>query len=304
MKELYKRYRPKKLKQVVGQDEIIGMLTSYLKKNTLPHSLLLHGASGCGKTTIARILQSELNCSNSDFTELNAASSNGIDAIRSIGNHVGLSPMGGGSSRIWLIDEAHELTKAAQNAFLKMLEDTPEHAYFILATTNPKKLLPTIRNRCCDLVIRPLDSKTGEQLLNRICKKEDCKLHEDVKDKILEYAEGSARKMLVMLDSVITLASKKEQLNILVKDTDEKEGIDIARMFFNKSSNWKSMSSALKALTAEPETVRYIVLSYATSVLLSSGNGRAALVIEEFSEPFYNSGKAGLALACFNVLNN
>src|SRR5690606_3369465 len=108
----------------------------------IPHAMLFTGPSGCGKTTLARILRVKLRCSDNDFQEINAADFRGIDSIRSMRQQVGAAPLGG-DSRIWLIDEAHSMTADAQNAFLKLLEDTPRHVYFFLATTDPQKLKKT-----------------------------------------------------------------------------------------------------------------------------------------------------------------
>src|SRR5688572_25883760 len=140
--ELYKKFRPKTLKGVVGQEGAVSSLQSMIDKGRLPHTILFSGPSGCGKTTIARILKGILECSDLDFFEINCADFKGIDMVRDIRRYVGIPPLHG-KSRVWLIDEAHQLTKDAQNAFLKLLEDTPKHAYFMLATTDPQKLLPT-----------------------------------------------------------------------------------------------------------------------------------------------------------------
>ena len=136
--ELYRKYRPTSFKQVVGQEEAIRTLTELGKRKAIPHAILFTGPSGVGKTTLARILQRKLKCVGNDFVEMNAANDRGVGIIRSIQNKVGLAPMLG-SCRIWLMDEAHQLTSDAQSAFLKLLEDTPSHVYFMLATTDPQK---------------------------------------------------------------------------------------------------------------------------------------------------------------------
>jgi DNA polymerase-3 subunit gamma/tau len=138
--ELYLKHRPSLFKQVIGQDDAVNVLQQLLKGDRFPHALLLSGPSGCGKTTLARICRDKLECTGADFQELNGADTRGIDTIREIRSHLNLRPMHG-KCRIWYIDEAHKLSNDAQNALLKMLEDTPTTAYFMLATTEPNKLI-------------------------------------------------------------------------------------------------------------------------------------------------------------------
>ena len=157
-KELYKKHRPKNLKRVFGQSVAIGTLKPLIEAKQVPHSLLLTGPSGCGKTTLARILVKELKCAKADFMEVNCADFRGIDTVRDIRTRMMQAPIGG-DCRVWLIDEAHMLTSAAQTAFLKMLEDTPDHIYFFLATTHPQKLLKTIKTRCTEIKLKEMTAK-------------------------------------------------------------------------------------------------------------------------------------------------
>ncbi len=302
-KELYKKHRPQKMKEVIGQTDSVAMLKNYTKIDSLPHSLLFIGPSGCGKTTLARILQRELNCGKADYTETNAADFRGVDDIRKIRKTMGLAPMQG-KCKIYLLDEAHQLTTAAQNSFLKMLEDTPDHVYFFLATTDPQKLIKTIRTRCCEIKLASLDSESILSLLASVCKKEGTKITEDVADKIAAYSDGSARKALVILDSVILLKTEKEQLANIQKPEEEHAAFEICQKLFGRGATWKDVASLLSKTDADPEGIRYLVLSYATKVLLSGGkqSGRASLVIGEFADNFYDSKKAGLVLACYECM--
>ena len=206
--ELYKKYRPKKLEQLVGQDSTVEVLGRKLKKKVLPHTILLTGPSGCGKTTVARILKRRLKCGRGDFREMNAADHRGIEDVRNINQRMRQAPLNG-DCRIWLIDEAHKLTNDAQNAFLKMLEDTPEHVYFILATTTPQKLINTIRNRCTEFKLKGLSNTDIEKILNTISKAEKFQLPKKIRKKIVDSSEGSARKCLVLLDQILEIEDEK-----------------------------------------------------------------------------------------------
>ncbi len=302
--ELYKVYRPKSFKEVVGQDTAIKMLTELGKRNAIPHTIMLSGPSGVGKTSIARILRHKLKCSDVDFTELNAADFRGIDMVRSIRQQVSLAPLHG-DCRIWLIDEFQGVTGPASDAFLKILEDTPRHVYFFLATTDPNKIKKTIKTRCTEIKLALVNAKDMTKLLYDVYEKNGghSDLSKETTTKIVDIAEGSPRKALVLLHSIVGIGGKKDQLEILDKGDINTQGIDLARALMERTPNWKKVAGILKKLEDDVETVRYIVLGYARTVLLSSGNKKAYVVIDCFSSNFYDSKAAGLAAACYEVLH-
>jgi len=304
MKELYKKYRPKTFDEVIGLSSSIKVLKSKLKRNALPHTLLFTGPSGCGKTTLARILRRELRCGKHDFTELDCADFRGIEMVRDIRSHLYQAPIGG-KCRIWLIDECHRMTGDAQNAFLKMLEDTPNHVYFILATTDPQKLKNTIRTRCTEIVVRSLNRKSMLKLLSYICEMEKMKLPEEVVEKIIECSNGSARKALVLLNQVVELDDEDDMIEAIKATTAEVQAIVIARALHNPRTKWVEMAKILKETSdEEPEQIRWMILGYAKNVLLSGGkySGRAYLIIEAFRDHFYDSKWAGLIASCYEII--
>lgn len=304
MKELYKKYRPKTLKGVVGQTSAIASLQRLVEQNKIPHALLLTGPSGCGKTTIGRILRDILGCGKTDYMEVNSADFKGIDTIREIRRMVNLSPIAG-KCRIWMIDEAHKLTSDAQNALLKLLEDTPSHVYFILATTDPHKIIKTIHTRCSEVKLQALNTKELERIIQRTVDKLGKQITPEVLQEIAEAAEGSGRKALVILEQVICLDTEQEQLAAIQATTLNKDAaIDLARALVNPRADWKQVAAILKNINDEPEAVRYLVLGYCRAILLSGGPlaSRAFTIIDIFSSNFYDSKQAGLAAACWEVV--
>lgn len=303
MLELYKKYRPKTLEQLLGQDGAVKALNTLIEKKKIPHSILITGPSGCGKTTIARILRRKVHCGETDFTEVNCADFRGIDMVREIRQRMMLAPISG-KSRVWLIDEVHQLTPAAQDAFLKLLEDTPRHVYFILATTDPHKLKATIKTRCHDIAVKALSAKVLEQLVLRTAEAESIELADEVVDSLVAHSEGSARKVLVLLHSVLDIEDSEEQLQAIESSDVKAQAIEVAKLLMNPRTQWSAIAKVLKGLDDEAEAVRWLVLGYASSVLLGGGKmaPRAYVIINAFRDNFFDSKKAGLAAACYEVV--
>lgn len=296
--ELYKKYRPQRLKSMIGNDGTIRSLEKYLEDGDLPHSILFSGPSGCGKTTLGRILKDELGCSEIDFKELNCSNDTGIDFIRGITRIMTMAPTGG-KVRIFLLDEVHRLSLQAQDASLKILEDTPDHVYFFLCTTDPQKLKDTIRNRCCPMPVAPLKDKEMEKLIHRILNKESGEVEEDVIQDIIDAAGGSSRKALVILERILKLPEDDRKIAVNL-DLEDEQVINLCRALL-KADPWDKVAKILKGIKAEPESVRWAVLGYAKSVLLNKKNHQAALIIDSFRDHFYDSKEAGLVLACYEI---
>jgi DNA polymerase III gamma/tau subunit len=300
--ELYRKHRPKRLEDMRGQDTTVAMLNKFLRTDTLPHALLFTGSSGCGKTSAARILQGCLHCSNSDYREVNAASARGIDTIREMRDLARLSPANG-NCRIFAIDECHGLTGAAQEAILKLLEDTPNHVYIFLLTTTPRKLVETIKTRCTELKFAALSTSNLQKIIAGVASAEEMEIDEEVVEKIAEVANGSARKALVILHQVSQLDSTEARLDAIRKADSERAAIDIARALLDNRTQWKDLSMILKEVEDEPETIRRIVLGYMNSVILSAGpaSAKAFAIATEFRDHWYDIGAVGLTLSCYAI---
>jgi DNA polymerase III gamma/tau subunit len=221
-----------------------------------------------------------------------------------------------GSVRMWLIDECHKLTGDAQNSMLKMLEDTPAHVYFLLCTTDPQKLIKTIRTRATEIKLVPLSHQELEQLIKRVVQKEGFKVSDDIVEEIAEASDGSARKALVLLEQIADLDSEEEQLKAIVAANFNKDdAFTLARLVFNfrRDATWTEVAKTLRNLSDQDvEGIRYCMLGYARSVLVGKDDKppntkyaqKAFGIIEIFGRNFYDSKHAGLAGACWEAFNN
>lgn len=291
-------YRPDSFDQVIGNGGTLAKLQAVLAREDHPHNYLLHGPKGCGKTTLARIIAQEVGCSSQGPTEVNAADTRGIDAVRQLIRRMYYRPLGGGS-RVVILDEAHHLTKEAQTALLKPCEDTPEHAYFILCTTEYKKLLPTLRERMsCYEVARPSrDEIVG--LLEGVVEAEGA----DVSGKSLRaigQACESPRHALTLLEQVIGLGREVTSRELEVMEAEEANVKDLCQALLKKEG-WPGIVDILNGLTEDAESTRWRARAYFNKVLRGNrGRHRAALILEYFSTPFYDD--AALAHACYMSL--
>jgi DNA polymerase-3 subunit gamma/tau len=214
-KALYRKYRSKSLDEIVGQHHVTDILARSLAQGRIAHAYLLTGPRGVGKTSIARILAHEINklpydedATNLDIIEIDAASNNGVEDIRDLREKVQVAPVLA-DKKVYIIDEVHMLSKAAFNALLKTLEEPPEHAVFILATTDVDKLPATIISRVQRFSFRAITTKDAAAHLKYIAEKEKIKIDNSALELIAVRGDGSFRDSISLLDQLRSLADKK-----------------------------------------------------------------------------------------------
>jgi len=228
-----RKYRPQTFEDVVGQKAITNTLENAIKSNHLAQALLFTGPRGVGKTTCARILAKKINenageTSEDDFAfnifELDAASNNSVDDIRSLTDQVRIPPQTG-KYKVYIIDEVHMLSQAAFNAFLKTLEEPPAHAIFILATTEKHKIIPTILSRCQIFDFKRIGVLDTKEYLVKIATQENINADDDALHIIAQKADGAMRDALSIFDRVVSFSGSEltrkavtENLNVLDYD--------------------------------------------------------------------------------------
>ena len=233
---LYRKYRPQTFSDVVGQEQLVELLTSTIKQKKISHAYLFCGGRGTGKTTVARIFARDIGCNPEDIIEIDAASNRGIDEIRELREAVRTLPFSS-PYKVYIVDEAHMLTKEAANALLKTLEEPPSHVIFILATTDPDKLPQTIVSRCQKIIFKQPDVKTLADRLIHVAKEEGKKLTEESGELLARHGKGSYRDALGILEQVLAVSKKdvEHEAVITLLGTPKKEAlIDVLIAFCEK----------------------------------------------------------------------
>ena len=288
---LYRKYRPQRFDELLGQEHVARTLKNSLTEDKVAHAYLFTGPRGTGKTSTARILAKALNCVNGptpepcgvcdacvaitdgsslDVFELDAASHSGVDETREILSGVNLATAGG-KKKVYVIDEVHMLTTQSFNALLKTLEEPPDHVVFVLATTDPHKVLPTIVSRTQRFDFRRITADVLAAHVGEIAEREGIKIDPDALMVIARHAEGSARDALSSLDQLSSLGDKAtvEDAERLLGDRDEDALVEVFDAIANHDVG--SVFTKLHSLVAQGSDARqltFAAMEHARALLL------------------------------------
>ena len=311
-KALYRKYRPLKLADVVGQDDAIRQLQTQLTNQKISHGYLFVGARGCGKTSVARIFAHEINHFDYqlednyvDIIEIDAAVFTMVENIRELRDKAMLAPTTG-KYKVYIIDEIHMLSKNAFNALLKILEEPPEHIVFIFATTNPEKIPATILSRVQIFHFKLADKSVMQPFLENICQKEEINIEKDALSLLIEQGGGSFRDSLSILDQLSNLHPDKSTLitteevssalgvpkQVLIQEllaSYEQENVDQIRSLVEELINQGNKAegiatSLIKAIVQNPtaKNLHLIEKLYAVNGEFASAKLIVALILDHF----------------------
>lgn len=311
-KALYRKYRPLKLADVVGQDDTIRQLQTQLANQKISHGYLFVGARGCGKTSVARIFAHEINHFDYqlednyvDIIEIDAAVFTMVENIRELRDKAMLAPTTG-KYKVYIIDEIHMLSKNAFNALLKILEEPPEHIVFIFATTNPEKIPATILSRVQIFHFKLADKSIMQPFLENICQKEGINIEKDALSLLIEQGGGSFRDSLSILDQLSNLHADKSTLitteevssalgvpkQVLIQElltSYEQENVDQIRSLVEELINQGNKAegiatSLIKAIVQNPtaKNLHLIEKLYAVNGEFASAKLIVALILDHF----------------------
>ena len=311
-KALYRKYRPLKLADVVGQDDAIRQLQTQLTNQKISHGYLFVGARGCGKTSVARIFAHEINHFDYqlednyvDIIEIDAAVFTMVENIRELRDKAMLAPTTG-KYKVYIIDEIHMLSKNAFNALLKILEEPPEHVVFIFATTNPEKIPATILSRVQIFHFKLADKSVMQPFLENICQKEGINIEKDALSLLIEQGGGSFRDSLSILDQLSNLHPDKSTLitteevssalgvpkQVLIQEllaSYEQENVDQIRSLVEELINQGNKAegiatSLIKAIVQNPtaKNLHLIEKLYAVNGEFASAKLIVALILDHF----------------------
>lgn len=284
---LYRTYRPSKFDEVVGQEYIVKILKNTIKNKRIAHAYLFAGPRGTGKTTIAKLFAKAINCedfneeacdncpsclafkenNHPDIIELDAASNNSVDDIREIIEQVPYSPIVG-KYKVYIIDEVHMLSSSAFNALLKTLEEPPAHVVFILATTDPQKIIPTVLSRCQRYNFSKISNLNMEKKMVEILNKEHLQYEDKALDEVAMLAEGGMRDALSILEQILSynndgifledvqrifgLSTKEEKVELLIKIHNDLTGsINLLRQMYDSGIDPKRLCIDLLEIIKE-----------------------------------------------------
>ncbi len=309
---MYNEFRPETFDDIFGQDNAVNLFKSILKLpfEKRPKVFLLAGASGSGKTCIARIYASKMgvNPDGMDFRTLDGGKDRSIDRIRSEAELMGTNPMNRNADcRVYYIDESHQLLKASQEALLKVCEDVPPKTTVIFATTEPERMGKALKSRCKVVTINALSNKDMALNMVHVSKKADIKISTDDIKKLVLASDGNTRTSIQLLENYKLNGGDADKAVAMV-DVDKKMEADVRILcqgIIKSGARWDMVKSFMQTYKGQHEQVRQAIMAYLRACVLNSNKmadrQRFNMLLECFLQPFYGSEESGLVYQLANA---
>lgn len=304
MESLITKYRPKLFKDIIGQKAVVESLQEVVKTHNAK-CFLLTGSAGLGKTTLARIIAKKFNCLDRNICEVNGSDNTGVDDMRGIIETLQYAVLGDNPNRMYILDEAQNLSKAAFSSLLKITEEPPQHTYWAFCTTEPLKIPEAIRTRCAHYQLSPVEPEELFGLLKRVKAAEKYPVVEDVLYYISENSGGSPRQALSALAQCATCKTRAQAAELLRQVTEISDVRDLCQELL-QGPQWERVCKLVEQLDYNAESIRHAVFAYMTKVALGSSGDKAPAILtilDAFAEPYPNvSGVGPLLLSCGRVI--
>lgn len=273
------KYRPKELKEITGHKEVVASIRSALKEKNRQHTYFLFGPGGTGKTTLARIMAAGFDCAT--VTEVDAASTSGIDDMRTLMTALRYHGFGDSPNRAFIIDECHGLSKQAWDSLLKSTEEPPPHAYFFFCSTNPTKIPAAMLTRGPTYALQSLRYDDLMDLLEFVAEEEQLDTPNPILQTVARACNGSPRAALVMLAMVKDCVDSVEAEVLLQGVGETPEIVDLCRAMVKGSLKWGDVQKLLEPLADTPaENIRILTTHYLIAVLKGCKQGEAPRLLD------------------------
>ncbi len=289
METLYRKYRPHKFKDVIGQEHIVSVLEASIEKGNISHAYLFSGSRGTGKTSIARIFANEIGTHENDVYEMDAASKSKVEDVRELTDGVPTLPFQS-KHKVYILDEVHMFSKSAWNALLKTLEEPPAHVIFILATTELEKVPETVISRCQSFSFKKPSEQVLKEVISETVKKEGKKMAGDAGELIALLGDGSYRDAYGILQKVITIAENKE---ITAEDVEKVTGapkhkvlneVIVAISKGDSQKAFEAMSDSTKTGTDIKTFLKLLIYKMRAVLLLRFDQKASSYLSDKFSK--------------------
>ncbi|HQJ56162.1 MAG TPA: AAA family ATPase [Caldisericia bacterium] len=280
------KYRPKDFDQVIGHNEVVSVLKKQFENKTVPHAILLSGANGLGKTTIARIIGEKLNA---ETIEIDGATFGKIEVMRDLQESM-LYKSFFKDSKVFIIDECHGLSKQSFDTFLKTIEEPPEHLYFIFCTTEPDKVVKGVKQRCHHFHLKPVPFDILKAFIVFVASEEGISLKEEIIDIIISNSNGSPRQALVLLEQVKDISSVEEATELMNTSFDKPEVYDLCRALVANKGFFECVKILEKIRDLNPISIKIQIVNYLTGCVFNARDERKMVYFLNMIRAFEETG--------------